>query len=187
MKIYDYFHIEDEVLNIYKNISWGQLLDSELYTLHTPSQYDNLMGLSYKYYQTVNDWWIIYYFNKMTDQTFGILSTSTINATIEYYINLMKTYDELSVKDKLLIKECIVNFYIHQGDTYEVAIQKATANLGNLTYRTDPVMISDLKDYLFMHIMSDTTYSDPIKIPQLQVVYRMKSIMNQYEIDWKIT
>jgi len=184
MKYYEYFPIENTVINIYKNIDWGNLLASDLYELYTPTQYDNLMSIAFKKYQTINDWWVIYYFNKMIGSTFAILPTATINATIDYYINLLNNYSTLSVTEKLKIKECLVNFFIYGGDTYDVAIIKAIASLNDILFISDPLNISDLKDFLFMHIMSDTTYNDPIKIPNMQVVYRMKSIMNQYEIEW---
>lgn len=184
MKFFNYFPIENDILNTFKTIDWGNLLESDLYSLYTPSQYDNLMSISFKYYQNIDDWWIIYFFNKMTDNTFAILPISTVNGTIEYYISLMKNYADLDAKEKLKIKECIINFFIYQGQDYRTAIKSAIENLNNILYRTDPITVSEVKDFLFMHIMTDTTYSDPIKIPSLQVVYRMKAIMNQLEIDW---
>ena len=181
---FNYFPIENEILNIYKSIDFGDIPESDQYNIHTPDGSESLMNIAYKYYGTIDDWWILYYFNKFTDQSFAIIPSTVVESTITYYVNMYKNYDILSTKEQMTIRECIIQYYINKGNTYVDAIVLANENVSNSTNISDPIMISDLKDFLFIYIMEETTYSDPIKVPTLQVAFRMKAIMNSNQISW---
>jgi hypothetical protein len=181
---FNYFPIESEVLNVYKTIDFGDIPESDQYNIHTPDGSESLMNIAYKYYGTIDDWWILYYFNKFNDPTFAVIPSTVVESTISYYVNLYKNYNISSIKDKMIIRECVIQFYIYKGKTYTDAISLANTNLSNPSNASDPIMISDLKDFLFIYVMEETTYSDPIKIPTLQVAFRMKSVMNSNQISW---
>lgn len=186
MQFFNYFPIENEILNIYKELDFGTLPDSDLYILHVPTGSENLMSLSYRYYNTIDDWWIIYFFNKLQDPTFAILPQTVVDSTIKYYVDLYKNYEILDVRSKNKIKECLISYFMYLGNTYTEAIVNTNENLNNVINRSDPVTIAELKDFLNMYIMSETIYSDAIKIPNMQVVFRMRSVMNQKEISWNV-
>jgi hypothetical protein len=60
------------------------------------------MSLSYKFYGTVDDWWVIYYFNDFKDTTFALENARLLDSLITKHIKALQYYIFSNTDDKNL-------------------------------------------------------------------------------------
>ena len=172
---FNYFPLENDILNVYKSIDLSELTISEDYTLYTPNEGDNLMLISYKYYDTIEDWWIIFLFNNLYDINFTFLTHETIIRTSEYYLNLINSYISLSDKDKAFIKNIVFEFY-RTFMTIEESIILTNQNLNSPT----TTFLNLFNDYIEKEVINGVT----IKIPSTTLLLSIKNYLEQKSNEW---
>jgi hypothetical protein len=184
MKFVDYFPVNDNVVNMFKEIDFGDdILKSPDYTLYKPLETDNLMTISFKHYRNVDDWWVIYFFNNISDVTFSIINNNVINDTIDYYIGLVQDYDNISERLQNSIFEIVLQFFLSTND-FEEAVALTNNQLSTEENRNNVNFINDFKMSILEYVIEKTGVGDSIKIPDLSLVFKMKTIMNNKSIVW---
>lgn len=180
--IHNYYDIVDSsTLDIWKNIDFGDTLESTDYQLYELSNYDNLMGLSYRFYNTIDDWWIIYLFNNIYDINFSLITDSVIQKTIAKKLYNVQNYNNLIAIDKLKTLELIRNFYLVDNSLEDSII--LTNNLLDSPI-TDDIFLKELSNYINIEIISNSFIKNKIKIPSFEIVLKMKNIMEEHSLTW---
>lgn len=172
-------------LDVFKTMSFqDDIFQSEDYTVYEINENDNLMSISYQYYETVEDWWIIFIFNKLDNYLFAIPNEKIINDTVLFYTNMLIDYETASQHDKYLIKVAIRNFFKTTYDT-KTAIRKASEHLEDEESRNDEIFLIDFSEFIYNDIVMKSTYTTKLKIPSLGLVYKIKNYLKSLSIDWK--
>ena len=184
--IFSYFNYDSsaKILDVFKTIDFSTVINSDDYTLYTPIDTDNLMSISYKFYNRVDDWWIIYFFNKMVDISFSIYTNTSVNLIIKYYSDLLLTYDSNTLQQNNELKETIILYYLEENNDVKLAIQKALTLLNDPISRTDTVFLSNYKDFIHTYIITNTTVMNPIKIPNTTLVFKIKNALKSQSVAW---
>jgi hypothetical protein len=181
-----YYTNSGNIVDVFKTVDFTSVLESDQYQLYTPVDSDNLMSIAYKFYQNIDDAWVLYFFNQMQDSTFAIIPNSMIDLSVNSYIDMIINYDSISSKNKLLIQELIREYYIvDYGYDISKAVIATNLVLSSYINRVSLGFIEPIKGLLYEQLMLKEKVSQPIKVPTLSIVFQMKSIMNKYSIAWK--
>ena len=185
MNFFDYFPESNNVVNVFKNIDFGDILDSTNYVNYIPSPDENLMGIAYDHYKTIDDWWVLYYFNGLQDSLFAITTSNVLEETVSIYWNYVVEYNTTTVQmDRFVVEEIMREYYMNLGYDYKTAISMAIIKLADVLTATDVAFEIEFKKFITEYIVKTTTLSIPLKIPNAPVVYAMKTIMNNYRASW---
>lgn len=167
-----------EVVDIWKNFKIE--ISTNDYSIHVLSEGENLMGISYKYYNTIDNWWILYIFNNMNNINFSFIQNETILNTLNKHRNDIINYNNLSLRRKAYISENVRNFYL---ESY--SLEEAISKTNSLLLNKDTNEINSFIDYLQSVILLDSFYNTKLKIPNIGVVKEIKNKMSEYSKLWK--
>lgn len=169
----------NEVVDIWKNFKIE--IKSNDYSIHVLSEGENLMSISHKYYNSINNWWIIYLFNNLDNINFSLLQSDTIYNTIEKYKNDLINYSNLSTKRKAYITELIRNFYLLEN----YSIIESISLTNDFLKLTDDNEINRFIEYLQSLILLESFYNTKLKIPNIGLVKEIKNKLSEYSKLWK--
>lgn len=184
MAFFDYFSEFENILDVFKHIEFGDILESTDYTNHNPKPGENLMKIAYNYYRSVDDWWVIYEFNQLHDLFFSILTEDVLSHTVDAYWNRILNYGTLSEYEKNLIEEFLRFYYIDQGYTFLQSVSMSVGKLNDANTPSDYIFESSFKNFVVDYMVRTTTLSIPLKIPSSTVLLGMKAKMNNYKVSW---
>lgn len=179
-----YYDQEDQVVDVFKEIDFGDIIETDLYELYEPLDTDNLMTIAYQFYRNVDDAWVIYFFNKISDATFGIIPKYVVDKTVNMYMDKIIDYDTLSFSEKQLAQELVREYYM-QEMSFDEAVVKSLEVLASPILRASSNFTNSFSGYLYEQILIREKISTPLKIPIMSVVLKMKAYMNRYSIAWK--
>lgn len=168
-----------KIIDIWKRYSLNII--SEDFTIHKLSEGDNLMSISYKYYNTINDWWIIYLFNELYDINFSLLQSNVLINTIDDYKYKIENYSSLLKKEQLKIFYLIRNMYINIGNNIQDANNKTNTLLTSLP--ADEIIIAS--DYINLKITEDSFFNQSLKIPNTELSKEIKNTLYSFSKNWK--
>jgi len=186
MKFFDYFvETPTGFIDVFKSIDISDILDSTDYKVYTPTDLDNLMSISYKFYDTTDDWWVICLFNQIQDVLFAIVPTKIIRDQVDGIIEDVKNFPTITDEQrKLEIQEIIRYHFIISGYSIFDAAQKTNDVLATEENRYDAVFLLELSQSIFNHLVMENIETNPIKVPGPSVVTRIKQRMNNYHSIW---
>lgn len=172
------------VIDVWKNLELDDLLASEDYIFHTLNENENIMDISWKYYNNTTDWWIIYLFNKLYDVNFDILQNPTIGNTQNYYVYNLQNYLDIEPEKQKYLQYVIRRYYM-ETETLENAVIQTAARLATKASRNDPEFIDSFKVYIYDYLVNRSTYKIQLKVPNSQLVYNIKNRFEQLSVVWK--
>jgi hypothetical protein len=142
------------------------------------------MSISYKFYKTIDNWWVIYYFNVLSDVTFAVISDDIIEDNINDIINMIKTIP--TKQERGVSKELLISYFYNNTLNFKESVAQANDFLaGNRSDPTAEEFYALLKQYLNNYFIINQTYLTELKIPSITMIYQMKNRMNQYSDRWK--
>ena len=171
------------VVDIWETYDINSFIKDDNFIYHTLNSHENLMDLSFKYYGSIDDWWVIFLFNKFWDVNFCILHDSTIKNTQDKYMFNLQNYNVLDKKEKNITKYMIRQFYLQSNNLEDAIKLTDIAITTNLILDTD--FQNDIKKYIFNFLLSESTYQKQIKIPNQITVYKIKNEFERLSIKWK--
>lgn len=182
----EYFDTETidgaEVVDIWKAIDISEFSDLETDTLHVLNENENLMDLSFKYYDTIDDWWIIFLYNDLYDSNFNLLNSKTIETTQNKYIYDLMNYSNLTKSTKQYIRYLVREFYIAKEYSLKESISKVEEIINSGL--TDE-FTNDFKLYIYETMISKSYFRIQLKIPSNLVVYKIKNELETLSLVWK--
>ena len=93
MNFFEYFNIESNITDVFKEFEFDSLDDNIYeYKLYSPIGGENLMDISYRFYDTIDNWWVLYFYNDMKDIMFNVGSNETIYNLVDQYIKSTRYY-----------------------------------------------------------------------------------------------
>ena len=185
MDIHSYYNkLDNGVIDVWKELDLSSLIHTADYSLHTTTEHDNLMTISYKYYDNIDDWWILYMFNSLYDINFSILSDNVLRETVDKALQDIKNYDSLLPLDALKIVGLVRDYYIVTGELKD-SIVSTYALLNNTSARNDEEFLSAFGTYLELLIVEDSYINNKIKIPSLEVILKIKNKMEENLLIWR--
>lgn len=179
-----YYDQEDQIVDVFKQIDFGNIIETDQYELYQPLESDNLMSIAHRFYRNVDDAWILYFYNKMSDAMFSIVPRYIVDVSVEGYADNIIDYDDIAEHDQKICEELVREYYLQDYD-FAAASKKAIETLKSPSARVSTNFIIPFKDYLYEQIIVNEKISNPIKIPQMKVVLQMKAYMNRYSIAWR--
>lgn len=172
-------------LNIFKQLNFSDdLMQSDDYEIHEVSDTENLMTISYQYYDTVDDWWVLFKFNKLENYFFSIINETVINDTVVYYKNLIYDWSTITDDEKIKIKSLVRDYYYEKSRNIKDAIVKANDRLSTEAKREDDVFITDFTGFIYDDVITRSTFTTFIKVPSIQLVYKFKNELNNLSVSW---
>lgn len=168
-----------ERVDIWKNFEIS--IVSTDYQIHKLTEGENLMSISNKYYNTINNWWVIYLFNNMNNINFSILYPETIQATIDKHKSDIINHSSLGSKRKAYITEVIRSYY-NESYTLLESI-KLTNTL--LTFKSNSEIIK-IADYIQSQLLIESYFNTNLKIPNISLVKEIKNKMSAFSKNWKL-
>ena len=166
-----------DVKDIWKKLTFE--IELEDYQLYQIIDGDNLMNISYKFYNTINDWWVIYLFNGLNNINFDLLQSKVLDETIVKHKELVYNYNTISTKDKKYIETVVREYYLVDFELKE-AIQKSILFLEVL----NPDDIEDFIIYVQDDILINSFYNKELKIPNTDTVMKIKNKMEDLSEFW---
>lgn len=181
-----YFHTTKYgFVDVFKEMRFSdEIMATEDYTVHEINEDENLMSISYDYYETVDDWWALFVFNKFDNYMFTIPNEKIINDTVEFYRTLLINYEESDKDSQFLLKSAVRSFFNSMYD-FRTAIRRTAEVLGDESERSDEIFMIDFSQYIYNDVILKSTYTTKIKIPSLQVIYKMKNELKRLSLDWE--
>lgn len=179
--MFEYFDKENlyntTVIDVWKQISFE--IEVKDYQLYQIVEGDNLMNISYKFYNTINDWWVIYLFNGLTNINFDLLQTRVLEETVQKHKYLIENYNDLIVEDRKYIENIIRNFYLVENDLI-TSISKTNDFLSTL----DEFEKENIIVYVQDTILIESFYNKELKIPNSNTVLDIKNKMEELSELW---
>lgn len=155
-------------------------VDSEDYTNHDLVDGDNLMMISYKYYNNIDDWWVIYIYNELLNSNFSLLQTSTIRSTVDKHSEDVNNYDNLSRSRKKYINASLRDYFINRG----FSIKESIGEMRNFLIDVDSDTLTQYLSYIENIIISESFYNEKLKIPNSKVVFDIKNQLEELSQSW---
>jgi len=168
------------IKDLYKQVDFSDLLSSDDYIYHKIVESENLMNISYKYYKTIDNWWIIAMFNNINDINFFNPNNNTIDTTINDYLSKLINYYSLPEKEKAIIKALIRDYYLSLGNNTKESIINTNNSLLNITN----IFVSSFKEYLLKQILNESFYIKELKIPIDTLANKIKNRYDTYSVTW---
>ena len=185
--MFTYYDVElidnQPVIDVWKNLELDDLLVSEDYQFHILNENENIMDISFRYYNNTTDWWVIYLFNRMYDCNFDILQNPTISNTQDYYVYNLKNYLSIEKSEQKYLQYVLRRFYM-QNETLEDAIRHTNERLATDASRNDPEFIDTFKVYIYDYLVNRSTYKIQLKVPNSNLVYKIKNRLEQLSVIW---
>ncbi|MFK5883479.1 MAG: hypothetical protein QM489_03960, partial [Candidatus Izemoplasma sp.] len=98
--------------------------------------------------------------------------------------DLLLTYDSNTLQQNNELKETIILYYLEENNDVKTSIEKAVLLLGDSSARTDPLFISNYKDFIHTYIITNTDVMNPIKVPNTSLVFKIKNVLKAQSIAW---
>ena len=156
------------------NIDFSSVLESEDFVVESIDPNDNLMSLSYKYYGTINRWWCLFYFNELSYIDTSIIDSKRIDLYVKELASDISKYNLSDPNKKNKTREAVREMLMSSGLSIKEAISEAELIL-------DGTIPSDnITDKLFVDIVSNVLLTTEIKVPSVEVVYKMIAILDDY-------
>lgn len=171
------------VVDIWETFDINQFIGEYNFQYHSLNQHENLMDLSFIYYDTIDDWWIIFLFNQLWDINFCILQDKTIKNTKDKYIFNLQNYDNLEIKEQNITKYLIQQFYLQNNSLKESISFSSTAITTNLIATQS--FQDSIKQYIFNKLIEDSAFKKELKIPNQLTAYKIKNEFERLSIIWK--
>jgi hypothetical protein len=185
--MFEYFDIENidniNIVDVWKIFDISEFIEKDNYIYHELNHKENLMDLSYKYYDTIDDWWVIFLFNNFIDINFSILQDKTIKNTQDTYLFNLNNYDNIEKTEKDKTKYLVRQYYLIDNNL-EDSIRKTNEVLNNPLLRNDEDFQESIKQFIFDKLISDSTYQKQIKIPNQLTVYKIKNKFERLSNIW---
>jgi len=139
------------------------------------------MNISYKSYGTIDNWWCIYFFNKLTN-ILDFPSDEMIFTKIDEIENMLYNYSTLNESEQnyvfSLLLEC------RKAHCEDSDISDAVEQTNNMLENPDFEDVIQFKDYLYDMYIYENNHYKYLKIPSLENVRKMKQQMNKYNTVW---
>jgi hypothetical protein len=183
MNIFSYYDTEiwnnTEIVDIFKNLELD--ITTEDYNYHAPTENENLMLISFKYYDTIDNWWIIYLFNYLFDVNFSIINSNTINTTSDYYTNILDNFNNSTEDLKGKLIEIVRNYYLFEGDDLKTSIIKTNNSIkdNNNTFQ------NNISLYIKNELIKESYLTVKLKIPSNEIVFDIKNKLEVLTVYWK--
>lgn len=180
MEFFSYYNQYNDLYNIYKEVEFNDI-DTEDYENYVVSKEDNLMNVSYKSYGTIDNWWCIYFYNKLNNP-FDFLSDEIIFNKIDSIEEDIYNYDTLDTDSKNNIHSILLEYVKNITDDADISVSiKAVNDILESPQFED---IVEFKNYLYDMYIYENNHYKYLKIPSKDVVRKMKQQMNSYNTIW---
>lgn len=184
--MFNYFNTieinSSSVLDIWKSIDID--IDSDNYQTYKIIEGDNLMGISYKHYGNINDWWVIYLFNNMYNINFELLQPEVLEATVLKHRTDVINYDTITTKRQNYIRETIRNYYLISNDLID-SIKLTNRLLSDDSLKNDEEFLSLYSGYIEDTLIINSYYDTTLKIPNGKLLFQIKNEINSFAKVWK--
>jgi hypothetical protein len=181
---FDYFDEElidsVNIVDVWKDVDIDEFIEDDNFEYHNLNEHENLMDLSFKYYDTIDNWWIIFLFNKFLDINFCMLQSKTIANTQDKYVYNLGNYNNIEKKEKDITKYIVRQFYL-TSNTLEESIILTNSALNNIS----STLIDNIKEYIYNTLILESTYKQQIKIPNQITTYKIMNYMEKRSIEWQ--
>lgn len=168
------------ILDIFRAYEFD--ITTEDYFYHELVEGDNLMSISHKHYDTIDDWWCIYIFNDMFDFNFDIVNSSTIETSVTFHMNQLESYDSLLDINQKKVSSKLRTFYMSKGNDIKGAIILANELISNVSTNLTLELRDEIKNYIFEELINSSNFVSKIKIPSSNVVYKMKTKLEELRV-----
>lgn len=180
--MFEYFDRENynnyEIVDIWKKFKIT--IDTDNYTYHKVSEGDNLMNISFNYYNTHDDWWVIYLFNGMNNQNFDFIPSTVLRKTLEKYRYLFNNYNTLLDKEKGELKRIVRNYFISLENSKKESITLTDGFINDLHEDN----IDTIIQFIESDILTNSYYNTELKIPDMSVVFEIKNKFEDLSDIW---
>lgn len=180
MEFFKYFSSYNDLYNVYKNIEFTDL-DVEGCTIYNVLADDNLMNISFRNYNTVDNWWVIYFFNKL-DNIIDFPNDDMIFSKIDDIENDLYVYQTLTESEKNTVYGLVLDYKKANMTTKDISEIIEQVNLMIETPDFEDVV--QFKDYLYDMYIFENNHYKYLKIPSIENVRKMKQQMNKYNTLW---
>lgn len=180
--MFEYFDIENidniNIVDIWKEYDISEFITDD-YTIYIPSEYENLQLISYNFYDTIDDWWVIYLFNELYDVNFHMYNDDILQSTLDNHSYYIENYDTISIKYKNYIKEQLRNYFM-ESYTIKEAIVLTEEFLNNQNQDDIDTFLIYIQD----KIVADSILRKGIKIPNTLTAYKIKNYFESLSVKW---
>lgn len=167
-----------EVVDIWKNFKIE--IQSKDYTEYQLLENDNLMLISFRFYNTIDNWWILYYFNDIHDINFDLLQNDTIQETSKTFRFNILNYSKITTRQQMFLKELIREFYGINNDLItSIKLTEELINTKNLNE------IDQFINFIETKLLFDSFYNKTIKIPNINLVKEIKNKLSDFSKLWR--
>lgn len=180
MEFFKNFTSYNELYNVYKEIDFDNLNADEC-TIYNVMADDNLMNISYKSYNTVENWWVIYFFNKMHN-ILEFHNDDMIFSRIDDIENDLYNYVSLTDSEKNNVFNFVLDYKKATTVTNDMSLIIDAVNIMIETPDFEDVI--QFKDYLYDMYIYENNHYKYLKIPSVENVRKMKQQMNKYNTIW---
>lgn len=167
-----------EVVDIWKNFKIE--IQSKDYTEYQLLENDNLMLISFRFYNTIDNWWILYYFNDIHDINFDLLQNDTIQETSNTFRFNILNYSKITTKQQMFVKELIRDFYRINNDLI-TSIKLTDELIKNKNNKEIELFIN----FIETKLLFDSFYNKTIRIPNINLVKEIKNKLSEFSKLWK--
>ncbi len=180
--IFEYFDTQtinnQEVIDVWKTYTLN--IETTNFQYHDIVEMDTLMSISFRYYDTIDNWWVIYLFNELKDINFAITTDNTINRTVQGILSDLNNINTISNRARLKVRELVREFYL-TTNTIQESIVLANDNIALL----EPVFLYDFESYLRNTIIEASPTVEKLKIPASVVVFDIKNEFERLAVIWQ--
>jgi len=180
MEFFKHFSTYNELYNVYKEIEFENL-DLEGCTMYNVMADDNLMNISYRSYNTVDNWWIIYFFNKMHN-ILDFPNDDMIFSKIDDVESDLYIYSTLTDSEKNNVYNFVLDYKKATMNTNDISEIVEAVNI--MIESPDFEDVVQFKDYLYDMYIYENNHYKYLKIPSIENVRKMKQQMNKYNTLW---
>lgn len=181
MEFFKYFDEYNNLYNVYKTIEFNDL-DADGCTIYNVLADDNLMNISFRSYNTVENWWVIYFFNKMHN-ILDLPNDDMIFSKIDAIENDLYNYPTLTDSEQ----NDVFNFVLDYKKATLTSNKDISEIIAEVNLMIDSPNFEDVvlfKDYLYDMYIYENNHYKYLKIPSVENVRKMKQQMNKYNTLW---
>ena len=161
------------------DVDWTDIRQSTDYEAVRILPGDNVMDLAYRHYGTIDLWWCIYYFNSLSFPLNAITSNYKITKYLKETRKKLTEFDIQDLDTKRSLEEMMRDYFNSKGNDLHTSISLTK----DLIKSKDNTIISSILTNIEADIvnidMNLTT--NKIKIPSMNIVYKMTSILSEYK------
>ncbi len=180
--IFEYFDVETinnkQVIDVWKRFTLS--VNTTNFEYHDLNENENLMLISNRYYNTIENWWVIYLFNELYDYNFSIINNVSIDRTVSGIFSNLSNIDTIVEAERFRVIDLIRTFYLRDFNLLE-SITRTNTILEQPTSE----FLREFEEFLRETILEESMFVKKLKIPGSDVVFDIKNRFEEFAVVWQ--